>query len=183
VRIRPATTDDAEALCGIYNPEVLTSTVTFDLVARSVEEQRRWIEQRSGAHSAIVATDDTDRVIGFGALSPYRERPAYSTSVEDSIYVHRDHHGQGLGKLLLSDLVTRATHHGFHAMFARIVGDHEVSIALHASLGFEIIGHEREVGRKFGRWLDVIVMERLLGENAPAHHSRGHTVRSRETDT
>lgn len=163
MRVRQATIDDAEAIAGIYNPEVLESTVTFDLVARSVEEQRAWISDRSGAHAALVAVDDAGRVVGFGALSPFRERPAYATTVEDSVYVHRDHQSRGVGRLLLGELVGLATAHGFHVVMARIVGDHEASIGLHRALGFEQVGHEREVGRKFGKWLDVVVMERLLG--------------------
>ena len=160
--IRVATTDDAEAIRSIYNLEVETSKVTFDIVPRSLTEQRRWILDRSGAHAAIVA-ERAGIVVGFGSLSPYKERAAYSTSVEDSVYVHRDHHGRGVGRMLLGDLTERAAAHGFHAVFARIVGGHEASIGLHAAHGFEIVGHEREVGRKFGRWLDVMVMELLLG--------------------
>ena len=83
--------------------------------------------------------------------------------MEDSVYVHRDHHGQGVGKAILGELVDTATRHGFHACMARIVGGHEASIALHAACGFEVVGTEREVGRKLGRWLDVVLMERLLG--------------------
>jgi phosphinothricin acetyltransferase len=78
------------------------------------------------------------------------------------VYVRRDQQGKGIGKLLLAELVTLATSHGFHAMIARIVGGHDASIALHRSLGFEVVGTEREVGRKFGRWLDVLVMQKLL---------------------
>lgn len=159
--IRAATIDDAEAIRAIYNVEVQTSTVTFDIMPRTLVEQRRWIEDRSGAHAAIVAEND-EGLVGFGALSPYKERAAYATSVEDSVYVHRDHHGRGVGRLILTELVDRATAHGFHALFARIVAGHEASIGLHESLGFEIVGNEREVGRKFGRWLDVTVMELVL---------------------
>jgi L-amino acid N-acyltransferase YncA len=159
--VRVARTDDAEAMRAIYNVEVETSTVTFDLVPRSTPEQRAWLAARSGAHTALVATEG-DEVIGFAALSPYKERPAYSTSVEDSVYVHRSHQGKGVGKVLLGALLEAAQASGFHAVFARIVGGHEASIGLHAAHGFEVIGTEREVGRKFGKWLDVVVMERLL---------------------
>ena len=145
----------------IYNVEVQTSTVTFDLVPRSLADQRAWLAARSGAHTALVAVEDGE-LIGFGSLSPYKDRPAYATSVEDSVYVHQSHQGKGVGRLLLTALVDAAEASGFHAVFARIVGGHEASIGLHAALGFEIVGTEREVGRKFGRWLDVVVMERLL---------------------
>lgn len=161
MQIRLATIADAEAIRSIYNPEVLESTVTFDLVPRSLEEQRSWLTARSGAHAVLVA-DEADEVIGFASLSPYRDRPAYSTTVEDSVYVRRDRQGQGVGRALLGELVAVATAHGFHAVMARIVGGHGASIALHSGLGFEIVGTEREVGRKLGRWLDVVLMERLV---------------------
>lgn len=162
MKIRPAGIDDAEALMGIYNPMVLSSTVTFDLVPRTLESQQAWINDRSGARFVLVAVDDQDTVHGFAATSPYRDRAAYSTTVEDSVYIDEDSQGHGVGRLLLDSLVDTARAHGFHSMIARIVSGHEPSIALHSSCGFEIIGHEREVGRKFGRWLDVIIMQKLL---------------------
>ena len=161
VLARLATIDDAEATRAIYNVEVTESTVTFDLVPRTLEEQRAWLTARSGAHAVLVAEDGGD-VVGFASFSPYRDRPAYSTSVEDSVYVRRDQQGKGVGTLLLAELVTLATSHGFHTMIARIVGGHDASIALHRSLGFAVVGTEREVGRKFGRWLDVAVMQIVL---------------------
>lgn len=146
----------------IYNPVVETSTATFDLVPRTLDQQIEWLSDRSGARIVLVAADDDGTVTGFAAISPYRERAAYSTTVEDSVYVHPDHQGRGVGRLLLEALVETARAHGFHAVMARIVADHEASIALHSVCGFQIVGHEREVGRKFGRWLDVTLMERLL---------------------
>ncbi len=101
-------------------------------------------------------------VAGFAALSSYRDRAAYATTVEDSVYVDPSHQGRGVGRDLLTALVDTARAHGFHAVMARIVADHEASIALHAACGFHVVGHEREVGRKFGRWLDVTLMELLL---------------------
>ena len=160
--VRLAALQDAEAISAIYNREVTGSTVTFDLVPRTLDEQRQWIEEHAGAHPAIVAVDPVGRVVGFGSLSPYRPRPAYATSVEDSVYVDRDHRGSGTGRLLLLELVRLATAHGFHTVLARIVGGHDVSIGLHQACGFEVVGHEREVGRKFGRWLDVALMQRML---------------------
>ena len=161
MHLRLAAIDDAEAIRTIYNLEVTTSTVTFDLGPRTLEEQRAWQATRSGVHAVLVA-EDAAEVVGFGSLSAWLDRPAYSTTVEDSIYIRRDRQGQGVGKALLTELVDTATAHGFHACMARIVGGHEASIALHRSCGFEIVGTEREVGRKFNRWLDVVVMERML---------------------
>lgn len=161
MELRLATPEDAESIRAIYNLEVITSTVTFDLVPRSLEDQRAWQASRSGAYAVVVADVDGE-VAGFGALSRWRDRPAYATTVEDSIYVHRHHQGEGIGKALLSRLVAVATAHGFHACMARIVGGHEASIGLHLTRGFEVVGVEKEVGRKFNRWLDVVIMERML---------------------
>ena len=153
---------DADALRAIYNVEVLESTVTFDLVPRSLAEQVAWIDEHAGGHPALVAVDGDGEVGGFASLSPYRPRPAYATTVEDSVYVNRAQRGRGVGRLLLDELVKLGTTHGFHSVIGRIVGGHEASIALHRSCGFEQAGVEREVGRKFGRWLDVVLMQKLL---------------------
>jgi L-amino acid N-acyltransferase len=163
MHVRLADPADAEPIRAIYNLEVTQSTVTFDLVPRSVEEQRAWLAAHAGVHPAVVAVDAGD-VVGFGALAAYRSRPAYATTAEDSVYVRRDQRGRGCGRAILAELVRLGTVHGFHALMARVVGGHEASIALHRALGFELIGVEREVGRKFGRWLDVVLMERLLSE-------------------
>jgi L-amino acid N-acyltransferase len=161
VLLRLARPADAEAIRGIYNAEVTGSSVTFDLRPRSLEEQVEWLEARSGAFAVVVAEDD-DEVVGFAALSPYRDRPAYSTTVEDSVYIRHDRRGTGLGRALLTELIEVAERQGFHTVMARIVGHHSASIELHRSLGFDVVGVEREVGRKFGKWLDVVLMQRML---------------------
>jgi phosphinothricin acetyltransferase len=161
VEVRLARPEDAEATRAIYNAEVTGSTVTFDLVPRTIDDQLAWLDAHAGAHPAVVAVDGPE-IVGFASLSPYRSRPAYSTTVEDSVYVRADRRGEGHGRALLAELVGLATAHGFHAVMARVVGGHEASIALHRRCGFELVGVEREVGRKFGRWLDVVLMQRLL---------------------
>ena len=165
--IRLAHLGDAAAIRDIYNHEVLGTTATFDLVPRSLADQQAWLAARSGAFSAIVAADGDDEVVGFAALSPYRERAAYRTSVEASIYVRRDRGGQGIGTLLLTHLLDVAEQSGFHAVFARIEASGAASRALHARCGFQLVGIERETGRKFNRWLDVALMECLLHERRP----------------
>jgi len=159
--VRLAERRDAEAIRAIYNLEVAESTVTFDLVPRTLDEQVDWINAHSGAHPAVVADEDGE-VVGFGSLSPFKERPAYSPTVEDSVYVRRDWRCEVIGRLLLEDLLHLAVDHGFHTVMARIVGNHEASIALHVTCAFELVGTEREVGRKFGHWLDVVEMQRML---------------------
>jgi len=161
VLLRLARPADAEAIRTIYNAEVTGSTVTFDLRPRSLEEQLAWLDARSGAFAVMVAEDEGE-VVGFAALSPYRDRPAYSTTVEESIYIRHDQRGKGLGKALLAEIVEVASRQGFHTIMARVVGHHQASIELHRSVGFGVVGVEREVGRKFGKWLDVVVMQRML---------------------
>jgi phosphinothricin acetyltransferase len=180
ISVRLATPADAEQIRSIYNHEVMHTVATFDLVPRSIADQQEWLAARSGAFAAIVAVEPaadgpaaepgdvgsgevgSGEVVGFGALSAYKERAAYRTSVENSVYVRRDRHGRGIGRLLLEELLSTAELSGFHAVFARINASSEASIALHRRCGYELVGIEREVGRKFSRWHDVALMERLL---------------------
>jgi phosphinothricin acetyltransferase len=162
VRLEAAAAGHAEGLRAIYNREVELGTNTFDMTPRSMEEQLDWVAEHSGAHPAVVAVTDKGRVVGYGSLSPYRPRAAYSTSVEDSVYVAEEFQGLGIGRAILEELLRLAEAHGFHAVLARIAGHNDVSVALHAACGFEMIGTEHEVGRKFGHWLDVVCMERLV---------------------
>ena len=166
LRIRRALVTDAAAICEIYNHEVQFETSTFDLVPRTLEIQAAWITARSGAFSAIVAVTPEDEVVGFGALSEYRDRAAYSTSVENSVYVKRDLGRRGIGRLILTTLLEQAADTGFHVVMARIEASGTASRALHESCGFTLVGIEREIGRKFGKWLDVALMQCVLHERS-----------------
>jgi phosphinothricin acetyltransferase len=159
--IRTATLADAAAIREIYNHEVENTTATMDLVPRSLADQEQWISDRSGAFATIVAEVD-GRVVGFAAFSPYKERAAYRPTVEDSVYVRRDLGGRGIGKALLTALIDVAANSGFHSMMARIEASGTASRALHTSCGFREVGVEIEVGRKFNRWIDMVLMQRLL---------------------
>jgi L-amino acid N-acyltransferase YncA len=173
MRIRLAVPADAGALRAIYNVEVLGSTNTFDMVPRTVAEQQAWLHEHDGVHPAVVAVDDPaaaeghvggggEIVLGFGSLSPFRERSGYAATAENSIYVDRAHRGRGVGRALLAELLQLASAHGFHSVIARIAGHNETSIGLHEAAGFELVGVEREVGRKHRQWLDVVELQRLL---------------------
>ena len=166
MRTRLVEIEDAAALMGIYNPEVVETTVTFDLVPRTLAEQEAWIRAHRATHPCLVAVNDEDdvgelgargeRILGFALVSPFRERPAYATTVENSVYVHRAARGRGVGETLLRELIATASESGFHTLIARIVGENEGSIRLHEKCGFSLVGTEIEVGRKHGRWLDVV---------------------------
>ena len=161
MQVRLARPTDAEAILEIYNEAVLRTTATFDLVPRTEAEQAEWMAEHRGPHPAVVATAD-GVVVGFGSLSPYRDKHAYATTVENSVYVHSEHRREGVGRALLDELIRLAGRHGFHAIIARIGERNSASIGLHEACGFELVGVEREVGRKFNRWLDVSVLQRLL---------------------
>jgi phosphinothricin acetyltransferase len=163
VIIRHATEADAEAIRQIYNYEVEHETATFDLVPRSLQDQIAWQNARQGAFCVYVA-ELNGEVVGFGALSPYKERAAYRTSVEDSVYIRRDLGRQGIGRVMLNHLLTAAADGGFHAVMARITTLSTGSISLHESVGFQMVGIEREIGRKFNKWLDVALMQCLVHE-------------------
>lgn len=171
MRIRLAEMADAEAIRTIYNVEVLESTNTFDMVPRTRAEQETWILEHSGVHPAVVAIESPEPgpsgangeiVLGFGSLSAFRERSGYSGTAENSVYVDRAHRGRGVGSALLAELIELASAHGFHSLIARIAGHNETSIGLHTAAGFELVGVEREVGRKHRQWLDVVELQRLL---------------------
>lgn len=161
MEIRLATVADAEAVRTIYNYEVEHGTATFDLVPRTLAAQQTWIRERAGALGVIVAEHE-GRVVGFASLSPYRSKPAYNTTVEDSVYVDRDARGLGAGKALLTEVVTMAAARGFHTIIAHISDPEGASVALHRACGFTVVGIQKEVGRKFGTWLDVVVMQKML---------------------
>lgn len=174
MRARLVETADATALMAIYNPEVIETEVTFDLVPRSLEEQEAWITEHQGTHPALVAINEEDdlgepgargeKILGFAVVSPFRNRPAYFTTVENSVYVHRGARGRGVGEFLLRTLMNQAAEQGFHSLIARIVGENSGSIRLHEKCGFTLVGTEIEVGRKHGRWLDVVEYQYVVPE-------------------
>ncbi|MHB8262672.1 MAG: GNAT family N-acetyltransferase [Acidimicrobiales bacterium] len=169
--LRTATIDDLDQITAIYNDAVSSSLVTFDIVPRDRAAQLEWLSSHSGIYPAVVAVDEQSgsgqpalghTILGFGSLSPYRDRAAYRTTVENSIYVSSRSRRGAVGKTIMETLLDHARAAGFHAVIARMNANNHPSIALHKSLGFKEIGVEREVGRKFGKWLDVLVMEYLL---------------------
>lgn len=161
IAIRDATPDDAHALVRIYNREVLETTATLDAEPRSLEDQGRWLDERSGGHAVVVAEVD-GIVAGFASLSSFKTRAAYRPTVENSVYVDPAFQRRGLGRLLMQEIIERARIHGFHSVIARIAEGNPASIALHEAFGYRVVGVEREVGRKFGRWLDVTEMQLML---------------------
>jgi L-amino acid N-acyltransferase len=158
---RPAGEEDLPRILEIYNHEVTSSTATYDTEPRTEEEHRRWFHHHGPAYPVLVAERE-GRVCGWASLSPWSDRLAYSRSVEVSVYVARECRRSGVGRLLMQALIAAARARGHHALLSRISADNEASILLHGALGFATVGTLREVGVKFGRLLDVVIMEMLL---------------------
>ena len=165
VALRPARLEDNPQIAAIWNHEVAETDATTDSEPRDAAAQRAWLERHSPAYPAIVAVAG-ERVVAFGALAPYRSKPSFAHTVEDSVYVAPGCRGRGLGARVLAELIGRARTAGHHSMLARITAPNARSLALHRAAGFVQVGVEREVARKRGRWLDVVVMQLVL-EPAP----------------
>jgi L-amino acid N-acyltransferase len=161
VAIRPAKDSDLTAINDIYNHYVLHSTCTYQEEPETIESRQRWFSHHGAGHP-IIAAELNGNVVGWGSLSAYHMRSAYRRTVENSVYVHHEHHRCGIGSRLLQELIDRARTAGHRAIIAGIDSDQPGSVALHDRFQFQKVGHLKQVGFKFGRWLDVIYMELLL---------------------
>ena len=159
--IRPAAAADSEAIAVIWNHEVLHTSATTDTEPRGLDAQRAWLAAHGPRHPVIVAAE-AGEVVAFGALSPYRTKPAYAWTAENSVYVRDGWRGKGLGGLLLDRLLVLARERGHRSVIARITAANEASLALHERRGFVRVGHERQVALKHGIWLDVVTLQRIL---------------------
>jgi L-amino acid N-acyltransferase YncA len=160
--LRDATAADLSAINAIYNHYVPISTCTYQMSPEPEESRRAWFSGRGPRHPVIVAEVD-GAVVAWGSLSPFHKREAYAGTVENSVYVSHLHLRLGLGTKIMEELIRRARTAGTHTIVAVISADQEGSIALHRSLGFTETGRLREVGRKFGRLLDVVYMQLMTG--------------------
>jgi L-amino acid N-acyltransferase len=161
VHIRPAVVEDCPAINDIYNHYVLHDTCTYQTEPDSLADRQAWLARHGGPHPVLVA-EQGERVVAWGALSPFHPRAGYRFSVEDSIYVRKDCQRRGLGRLLLGELVSAAHELGHHTIIAQISADKSGSVALHDEFGFVLSARLREAGYKFETWLDVAFMQLML---------------------
>ncbi len=162
VIVRPATEADLPAINAIYNREILEGVATWDTEPWTAEARLDWFRSHTHPGEVILAAEAGGEVVGFGYLSLYRVRLGYRFTREDTVYVRPDVQRAGVGRLLLAALLDEARRAGMHAVVARIEASNAGSIALHRSLGFEVLGEERETGRKFDRWLSLVQMQIVL---------------------
>jgi L-amino acid N-acyltransferase len=161
IEIFRATIEHLEAITDIYNEAVLTTTATFDTEPLTLNDQRLWLSEHDDKFSVFVAKKKKI-VVGWASLSKWSGRCAYSDTAEISIYIKEGYRGKGVGTMLINKLLEEGKKAGIHTVLARIAEGSEASIRLHQSAGFEYVGVMREVGKKFGKLLDVHLMQRIL---------------------
>ena len=156
--IRKATIQDLRAITDIYNQAVLHTTTTFDTAAKTVEEQQVWYDKHGPKYPILVAQEDND-IIGWASMSAWSDRCAYADTAEGSIYVREGYQGKALGRKLSVAILKAGKEAGLHTAILRIAEGNAASLKLAKSLGFQDIGVMKEVGKKFGKLLDVYMMQ------------------------
>ncbi len=163
VEIRRAQRGDVQAIQTIYNEAVLTSTASYDSEPQPLDTRLRWFDEHVRTGYPIYVASDDGMIIGWSVISPFRPRPGYRFTAENSVYVKSTHRRLGLGKQLMNPLIVDAKAAGLHCILA-VIGDsgNKASVKLHKSLGFKEVAVLPEVGFKFGRWLDQVWMQLML---------------------
>ena len=159
--IRRAELSDAPAITGIYNHAILNTTATFDTEPKTVAERTEWLEAHDGRYPVIVG-DIGGTVVGWASLTRWSDRPAYEDTAETAFYVHSAYQGRGIGRRLKAAIIEEARRLRFHTLIARVAEGSAASIRLNQEAGFIHVGTMKEVGKKFGRLLDVHIMQLML---------------------
>ena len=161
--VRQAVDADLPALLGIYNHAIATSTAVFEYDPHTLEMRRAWLHDKHAANLPVLVALDADAgVVGFATYGSFRAKPAYRQTIEHSVYVAEQAWRRGIARQLMEALIADARERRYHAMIAGVVVDNEPSLRFHEAMGFVEVAHFREVGFKFGRWLDLKFLELLL---------------------
>ena len=163
IKVRAARLDDAEAICRIYNQGIEDRVATLETQLRTPDERRQWLAGRSPRHPVIVGEAADGTVAGWGSLNMFNARETYRFVADFSIYVERAHRGTGVGSVLLARLIELGREHGYHKLVLSAFPTNASGMALYSKLGFRTVGVYKEQGVLDGRWVDTIVMEKLLG--------------------
>jgi L-amino acid N-acyltransferase YncA len=164
LNIRPATIDDQQAIMDIYNEAVENTTATFDTDLRTLDKQMDWWGKHKKNHPVLVA-EEQGKITGWTSLSPWSDRCAYDTTVEVSVYIHKDFRGRGIGSKLLEIVTLEGSKTGNHTVISRITEGNASSIHIHEKLGYKHIGVMKQVGFKFGKFLDVNMMQYIYEQD------------------
>lgn len=160
--IRPAEENDLAGILEIYNHAIIHTTAVYNYNAHTLDMRRQWWEEKKLAGQPILVAVLNNQVLGFASYGPFRAWAAYKYSFESSVYIHPNFQGKGLGKKLVQQLIEVAKKDKVHTLVAGIDAENQASIILHQKLGFEAVGHFKQVGYKFGRWLDLVFYQLLL---------------------
>ena len=160
LKIRHATINDLQDITEIYNEAIQKTVATFDTQIKTIEEQKKWFTEH-GSKNPILVAEQNDDMVGWGALTQYSTKCAYSDTAEISLYIKEKNQGKGIGRKLIEELVKEGKNAGLHALIARITEGNKISIHLHEQFGFVKIGTLKEVGKKFGKLLDVNLMQKI----------------------
>ena len=163
MKIRGATHADAAAIATIYNQGIEDRSATLETQLRTADERAEWLATRSPRHPVLVAVDSTGTVIGWGSLNAFNPRPAYEHVADLSVYVAREQRGRGIGDALLGTLTTRAREIGYHKIVLAAFPGNAPGMRLYERHGFATVGIYHEQGQLDGQWVDVIIMEKMLG--------------------
>jgi L-amino acid N-acyltransferase YncA len=167
IKVRLAEENDLNDILAIYNDIIMNTTAVYDYRPHTTEMRAAWFKAKKKDGYPVFVAEENNQVLGFSSIGPFRAWAAYKYSVENSVYVAAAHRGKGIGKLLIPPLIEAARKKDLHAIIAGIDASNLASIVLHKSFGFEEVAHFKEVGYKFGRWLDLKFFELIL--NTPEH--------------
>ena len=149
-------------ILAIYNEVIRNTTAVYSDQEVTLEDRERWFDAKAALGFPILVARSSSGIVGFGTFGEFRAWPCYRQSVEHSVHVRADYRRRGAGRALVEALIDAAAAMQKHVMIAGIDAENVNSISLHESLGFEVVGHFHEVGRKFGRWLDLKFMQRFI---------------------
>lgn len=162
ITVRLATENDLPQMLEIYNDVILNTTAVFEYNKHTPEMRKQWFETKKTRGYPVFSALKGSVLVGFSSFGPFRAWPAYKYSVENSVYVHNEHRGRGIGKLLMKPMIDAAVEMDLHTIVAGIEAENKSSIRLHESFGFTEVAHFKEAGFKFGRWLDLKFLQLML---------------------
>nr|WP_309756532.1 N-acetyltransferase family protein [Flavobacterium sp.] len=162
ITLRPYKIEDTQAILDLINFNILHSTALYDYTIRSFEQQKNILEEKIRKGFPVLVAELDGIAVGFGMYSEFRFREAYKFTVEHSVYVNENHHGKGIGKLLLQELIQLAKNQKLHTMIAVIDAENQSSIEFHEKYGFKTVGIIKESGYKFDRWLHSVFMQLII---------------------
>ncbi|HNP22780.1 MAG TPA: N-acetyltransferase family protein [Panacibacter sp.] len=162
IEVRPAIEKDLQQILDIYNDAIVNTTAVFQYDVHTIEMRREWFAQKQKDRYPVFVAEEGDAVVGFSTFGPFRNWPGYKYTVEHSIYVKNGHRRKGIGSILMRPLIDNARALRYHTIIAGIDADNTASIEFHRQFGFEQVAYFKEVGWKFGRWLNLVFMQFIV---------------------